>query len=52
MIWAVKGEHVKCMELLLQKGADLEAKGEVRDEYDEHIWAVQGGESGREKGVV
>ncbi len=32
---------MKCVELLLQKGADLEAKDDVRDEYDEHIWAVQ-----------
>ena len=45
---AIKG-HVNCVELLVQKGANLEAMDNVRDEYDDHIYSVRG-EGRQERG--
>ena len=42
MIYAAVDGHVSSLELLLQKGANLEAKDNVRDEYDDHIYSVRG----------
>ena len=47
MIYAARNSHVNCVELLVQKGANLEAKDKVRDEYDDHIYGVRGEGRGR-----
>ena len=51
MINAADNGRVKCVELLVQKGANLEAKNNVRDEYDDHIYSVRG-EGRQERGEV
>ena len=38
---------VDCLEILVQAGADLEAKDKVRVEFDGHVYSV-GIEGGRE----
>ena len=40
---------VDCLEILVQAGADLEAKNNVRVEFDGHVYSV-GIEGGREGG--
>ena len=49
MFMAAFWGHVNCVELLVQKGANLEAKDKVRDEYDDHIYSVRG-EGRQERG--
>ena len=46
MFAAANGE-VDCLEILVQAGADLEAKNKVRVEFDGHVYSV-GMEGGRE----
>ena len=41
--------YVDCLEILVQAGADLEAKDNVRVEFDGHVYSV-GIEGGRERG--
>ena len=40
---------VDCLEILVQAGADLEAKNNVRVEFDGHVYSV-GIEGGRGRG--
>ena len=48
MMAAIEGE-VDCLEILVQAGADLEAKDNVRVEFDGHVYSV-GIEGGRGRG--
>ena len=48
MTAAASGE-VDCLEILVQAGADLEAKTKVRVEFDGHVYSV-GIEGGRGRG--
>ena len=48
MVAAYYGK-VDCLEILVQAGADLEAKDNVRVEFDGHVYSV-GIEGGREGG--
>ena len=41
--------YVDCLEILVQAGADLEAKDKVRVEFDGHVYSV-GIEGGRGRG--
>ena len=41
--------YVDCLEILVQAGADLEAKDNVRVEFDGHVYSV-GIEGGRGRG--
>ena len=41
--------NVDCLEILVQAGADLEAKDNVRVEFDGHVYSV-GIEGGRGRG--
>ena len=49
MIVAVQQGKVDCLEILVQAGADLEAKDKVRVEFDGHVYSV-GIEGGRGRG--
>ena len=42
-MWAARGK-VDCLEILVQAGADLQAKNKVRVEFDGHVYSV--GEGG------
>ena len=46
---AVYYGEVDCLEILVQAGADLEAKNNVRVEFDGHVYSV-GIEGGRGRG--
>ena len=46
---AAWGGKVDCLEILVQAGADLEAKDKVRVEFDGHVYSV-GMEGGRGSG--
>ena len=51
-MWAAENGKVDCLEILVQAGADLEAKDKVRVEFDGHVYSVgiEGG-TGRGNGV-
>ena len=49
MIIAAQQGKVDCLEILVQAGADLEAKNNVRVEFDGHVYSV-GIEGGRGRG--
>ena len=46
---AINGK-VDCLEILVQAGADLEAKNDVRVEFDGHVYSVEI-EGGKGKGA-
>ena len=46
---AAASGKVDCLEILVQAGADLQAKNNVRVEFDGHVYSV-GIEGGREGG--
>ena len=37
LLWAASMGHLSCLELLVEKGADLNAKDKVRDECGGHV---------------
>ena len=47
MLKAARYGKVDCLEILVQAGADLQAKNNVRVEFDGHVYSV-GIEGGRE----
>ena len=49
MMKAANSGKVDCLEILVQAGADLEAKNNVRVEFDGHVYSV-GIEGGRGRG--
>ena len=49
MIRAAYNGKVDCLEILVQAGADLQAKNKVRVEFDGHVYSV-GIEGGRGRG--
>ena len=49
MTIAAQEGRVDCLEILVQAGADLEAKNNVRVEFDGHVYSV-GMEGGRGRG--
>ena len=48
-MWAAFNGKVDCLEILVQAGADLQAKNNVRVEFDGHVYSV-GIEGGRGRG--